>query len=323
MVLLLAVAGCTSTADQPPEAGRRSTGERSADGCGPPRFAQVDGRVPAYLDRELDPFPNDRALCAGLWLPRVGADFVPQGLAVDGTEALVSGYDDGPVGSRFCRVLRVDLRSGRLLDEMSPVEGSVGGRAPVACRHGGGLLLDGHGLWLVETTRLWLLEPATLAVERVWGLDDDVRGSFAVHDDRGRLGIGGFRQHRRAQLLWFDPASVLASPEPDLTEIDAVESQPVPKRAQGAVWLDRGDGAGVWFATSTSYCGVLVGPQGARRGFLPGAEGLSRGAQGGLWALSESASRSYQLAGGRPVVPMLARFDVSRMGAWERPDCQP
>jgi hypothetical protein len=222
-------------------------------------------------------------------------------------------------------VQKVDLRSGRLLAELGPVEGAVGFRPPVVCRHGGGLLLDQHGLWLVETDRLWLLDPDSLAVERAWALLEPVRGSFAVHDGVGRLGLGGFRRSGPARLFWFDPATILASGELDLAESGAVGTQRTPAWSQGAVWDDLGPGpAGVWFATSHTYCGVLVGPGGARRGFLPGAEGIDRTGRRTLWALSESASRPYQLEGGRPVVPMLARFDVSKgIDDWARPDCIP
>jgi len=322
--LLLLATGCTSAADQP--GNDRRQGSVSVEGCGPPTFAQVRGRAPRYLGRSLDSFPNEHALCGGLWLPRAQANFTAQGLAVDGRTAFVSGYDGGGgLGTRFCRVQKVDTRSGKLLAEVGPVEGAVGARPPVVCRHGGGLLLDHHGLWLVETDRLWLLDPESLAVERAWALLDPVRGSFAVHDGAGRLGLGGFRRNGPARLFWFEPSTVLAPGVLDLAETGAADAQRVPAMAQGAVWGDLGPGpAGVWFATSNTYCGVLAGPRGSRRGFLPGAEGIDRTGRRTLWALSESASRPYQLEGGRPVVPMLARFDLGRgLGEWARPDCQP
>ena len=280
--------------------------------------------MPSYLAKLLDAFPNDQAMCAGWWLPRAQANFTGQGLAVDGRTAFVSGYDaGGGIGTRFCRVQKVDLGSGRLLAELGPVEGAVGSRPPVVCRHGGGLLLDQHGLWLVETDRLWLLDPDSLAIERAWALLEPVRGSFAVRDGDGRLGLGGFRRSGPSRLFWFDPATILAPGVLDLGEPGAVGTQRVPAWAQGAVWGDLGPGpAGVWFTTSHTYCGVLVGPAGVR--LLPGAEGVARTGRRTLWALSESATRPYQLEGGRPVVPMLARFDLGRgIGDWVRPDCTP
>jgi hypothetical protein len=326
VVLLVLASGCTGGTDEPDPDRDRTHQTDTRDGCGPPAFGDVRGRAPRYLKRQLDGFPNDQSLCAGAWLPRAQANFTPQGLAIDGSFALVSGYDGGGgLGTRFCRVQRVHLRSGKLLAEVGPVEGTVGTRPPVVCRHGGGLLLDDHGLWLVETDRLWLLDPATLDVERAWALVAPVRGSFAVHDDEGRLGLGGFRRSGPARMFWFEPEDVLAGDVLDLTETAATGTQRVPAWAQGAIWGDLGPGpAGVWFATSHTYCGVLVGPGGVRRGFLPGAEGLDRRDHDVLWALSESATRPYQLEGGRPIVPMLARFDVSGgIGDWERPACVP
>ena len=44
---------------------------------------------------------------------------------------------------------------------------------------------------------------------------------------------------------------------------------------------------------------------------------------GDLWSVSESASRPYQEKGGRPVVPMLARFDIGQVDDWERAGCTP
>ena len=46
----------------------------------------------------LDRFPNDHAVCAGVWL-RTGHGFVPQGVTVAGGTAWVSGFD-GNAGSR-------------------------------------------------------------------------------------------------------------------------------------------------------------------------------------------------------------------------------
>ncbi|MDQ4051313.1 MAG: hypothetical protein M3237_01265 [Actinomycetota bacterium] len=77
--LVLLATGCTGTADQAPPADDRPEGTAAVDGCGPPAFAQVRGRAPRYLGRTLDAFPNDHALCGGIWLPRAQADFTAQG----------------------------------------------------------------------------------------------------------------------------------------------------------------------------------------------------------------------------------------------------
>jgi hypothetical protein len=283
----------------------------------------VRGRAPSYTRDELDRFPNDHALCQGWWV-RADASFVPQSLVVGKRTAWVSGYDGGgPRGTLLCRVVRVDLRTGWVVDEVGPVSGSVGGRPEVNCRHGGGLARTDEGVWLAEGQRLWLLDPETLDVVRVWGLADPLRGSFAVVDGQGRLGLGEFKFERVGRLDWFDPGALVAGAAVDLTPEDAQRHVRVPPMAQGAVWADLGPGpAGVWFVTSNTRCGVLVGPRGRRLAFLPGAEGaVLRG--GSLWTVSESGSRPYQEAGDRPVVPMLARFTLEDVDAWETAGCTP
>src|SRR5204862_2114654 len=123
------------------------------------------------------------------------------------------------------------------------------------CRHAGGLAMDEHGLWVSQFTKVWLLDPQTLAVERVWHLVDQVRGSFLVQDDQGRLGVGGFHRHRHWPLHWFEPATLFEPGRLDLTPDDAVDVQRGPPTAQGALWADLGPGpARVWFTRSNTYC---------------------------------------------------------------------
>ncbi|MEO5711661.1 MAG: hypothetical protein ABIQ59_17775 [Nocardioidaceae bacterium] len=69
---------------------------------------------------------------------------------------------------------------------------------------------------------------------------------------------------------------------------------------------------GVWSTSSTSTCGLLVAPSGRRIAFAPGAEDLQLDGDGGLWVVLESGARHYQ-DDGRPLVPMLARFDVTAL----------
>ena len=65
----------------------------------------------------------------------------------------------------------------------------------------------------------------------------------------------------------------------------------------------------------------LVTPGGRRIPFLPGAEGLGFDDDGRLWVVSESGSRPYQRMGGRPDVPTLSRFDLSRLVRNVEADC--
>lgn len=322
MVLGAALLACTGGSAGP---GKVGDGPDARTGCGPLKYDEVRGRPPGYLDtQELGRFRNDHAVCAGVWL-RTGRGFVPQGVVVDGGSAWVSGFNGGaPLHYRYCSIQRVDLRTGKVLDRLDPVSGQVGDRDPLYCRHGGGLVQDGHGLWLVETSRLWLIDPDTLEVQRVWSLTDPLRGSFALVDGQDRLGIGRWYPHRSAQVDWFDTDELVASPVLDLTLEMADGATPAPRGTQGAVWgaLGRGRPA-AWFTQSVTRCGVLVGPEGTRRrAFVPGAEGMDLVGDDSLWVVSESGTRHYQDQGGRPVVPMLVRLDLSDFASWQRPDCE-
>lgn len=287
-------------------------------------FDEVRGRPPEYLDeKQLDRFPNDHAVCAGLWL-RTGQGFVPQGVVVEGGTAWVSGFDgNAPLHYRYCLIEKYDVRTGARLDRLDPVAGQVGDRDPLMCRHGGGLVRDEHGLWLVETSRLWLIDPETLDVDRVWALAEPLRGSFALIDGEDRLGVGRWYPHQAAQVDWFDTDALVASSALDITAAMTSGSTDAPASTQGAVWAALGgQEEAPWFARSVTRCGILVGPDGTkRRAFVPGAEGMDLVGEDSLWVVSESGTRHYQDQGGRPVVPQLLRLDVSDFAGWKRPHC--
>lgn len=285
-------------------------------------YAEVRGRAPSYGPDRLDRFPNDHAMCAGRWLPGLDDWLVPQGMAVEGDRVYVAGFDGTQVGSRrLCTVQSVDLRTGERIASQYPLRGQVGPREPTECRHGGGVLVDEHGVWVAETQRLWLLDPETLDVRRVWALLEPVRGSFAVWGRDGELGLGRFRPERPARVWWFDVDRLLGSAAYEVGDGDALRARPVPPGAQGAFWGTLGGvGPGLWVATSNASCGVLVGPDGVRRGFVPGAESLSPAGPDQLWVVSESGSRLYQDKG-RPMTPTLARFDTGDVADWDAPDC--
>lgn len=314
LAVLLASA-CTAVGDQP---------EAEGPACGPPSYAEIRGRAPAYVPERLDSFAVDRAMCEGLWLPRSGRLFVPQGLVVEETTATVSGYDGGgPPGTKHCRLLRVDLRTGKLLQDKGPFLADPA-RPSSICRHAGGIVLDDAGLWLVETERLWLLDPDTWQTRRLWDLADPLKGSLATQDAAGRLAIVSFRDFRRGKVWWYDKAAILEPGVDTLGEDDAVEFHRGPEQAQGAVWADLGPGPErLWFSTSNTLCGNLVARGGRARSFVPGAEGMQVAADGSLWVLSESASAVYYRKGGRPVVPMLARFELDQLRTWPDADCRP
>lgn len=328
--LLGTLLACTSDGPRPGTDGDPTAAVQPAtdlSGCPPVTDDDVVGRAPSYLGGAgLTPQPVSDAVCAAVWAPRLGGGFVPQGVAVRGRTAWLSGYDDGEPGALWCRVRRVDLRTGALLADRGRVTGAVGAAPTTRCRHGGGLALDDRGLWMTESSRVWLLDPDSLATLRVWRLADPVQGSFGVLDPRGRLGLGRHRPSRvhpgRAALDWFDTDAMLAPGVTDLRLEDAVGSRQVPHHAQGAVWARMAGRTGLWLALSHTRCGVLEGPGGVRRSFLPGAEGMAAGGDG-LWVVSESAARPYAEAGGRPVLPSLSLLDTGRLGRWPRPACEP
>jgi hypothetical protein len=292
------------------------------DGCGPLTPATVVGPTPPYVDDRLDRFANDEAACAGVWLRAARTGFVPQGVAVRGRTAWVSGFDgDAREGRLWCTVIRIDLATGREQDRTVLRDVLVGGAA-INCRHAGGITIEDHGLWLAEAGRLWLLDPDSLAVQRAWSLRSGVRGSFAVVDDAGRLGVGAYRPQRRGWLDWLDPAALVAGSDPVIDDDEVLEHVSAPSRTQGAYWGRlSGRKPALWFARSNTHCGILVG-RSQRRGFVPGAEGMAPAGRDGMWVVSESGSRRYQEAGGRPVIPMLVRLDASDARSWTRPDCE-
>ena len=318
----LTTAGCTGVGD---------SAERPPGPCTGVTMADVRGPRPDYVTGELDEFPGSEAVCRALWLPRADRWFVPQGVALDGRTAWISGYRwrEG-YGNRPCRLLHVDLRTGRLLDDQPRLDGAVPDGPAVFCHHGGGLALDGHGLWVAETRRLWLVDPARVgrpgAVRRVWRLDPPVSGGLLVTGGDGRFGLGDFSLHRDSEMHWFRSTDLLADGVTTLgaepagpSRVPALRRSVVPRYAQGGA-VDPDGPRAPYLTTSLSTCGMLLTPDGRRLALGPGAEGIAFDGRGGLWAVLESGARSYQQQG-RPLVPMLVRYDVEQLLAGEAETC--
>ena len=326
LVAGLVLTGCSWVGEQVERSDAAPDGR-----CSGLALADVVGPRPGYVSGDLDAFPNDGAVCAGLWLPRADRWFVPQGIALDGRTAWVSGYRwRKGYGNRPCRLLHVDLRTGRLLGDQPRLDGAVPDGPPVFCHHGGGLALNEHGLWVAETRRLWLVDPSRVgerdAVRRVWRLDHPVSGGLLVTGRDGRFGLGDFDLDRDSGMHWFRYADLLA---PGVTSLSARPAGPSrvpalrrsvsPRYAQGGA-VDPDGRRAAYLTTSLSTCGMLLTPDGRRLGFGPGAEGIAFDGRGGLWAVLESGARSYQ-AQGRPLVPMLVRFDLEQLLAGEDETC--
>ncbi len=326
VVAALATAGCSWVGDSAERPDRRASGP-----CSGVTLDDVRGPRPDYVRGELDDYPGSDAVCRALWLPRADRWFVPQGIALDGRTAWVSGYRwrEG-YGNRPCRLLHVDLTTGRLLGDQPRLDGAVPDGPSVFCHHGGGLARDEHGLWVAETRRLWLVDPARVgqrgAVRRVWRLDRPVSGGLLVTGRGGRFGLGDFSLSHDSGLHWFRFADLLA---PGVTTLSAKPAGPTrlaalrrtvaPRYAQGGA-VDPDGPRAAYLTTSLSTCGLLLTPDGRRVGVGPGAEGIAFDGHGGLWAVLESGARSYQEQG-RPLVPMLVRYDVRQLLAGGDASC--
>ncbi len=309
-----ATVSCTATAGD--AAGRPDAASRS--GCPGVHFDDVRGPVPSYAGTRLARFANDQAMCRGLWLPTADRWFVPQGLALDGGTAWVSGYRwRRAYGDRPCRLLHVDLATGRLLASTDRLTGSVGERGPTFCRHGGALSLDRHGLWVSEADRLWLVDPARVGhgdpVLRVWRTEHPVKGSAILDGSAGGLALVSFVDGGPGRTRWYSYRDLLADGVTTLVAGPARRpTQAGPRRTTSAVRRVQGvtrTPSGVWSTSSVTTCGMLLTPGGRRIAFAPGAEDLELDGRGRLWAVLESGARNYQ-RDGRPLVPMLAQFDV-------------
>lgn len=327
LAALLALTGCTSGEAGPPHADPGPAGRAGCRGVG---ADEVRGPRIRYAHGPLADVPGSRAMCAAYWLPGANLRVVPQGLALDGDTAWVSGYHFSPEdGARRCVLTRVSLRTGRRISGLTPIEGAVGARDPKACRHGGGLALTREGLWVAETMRLWLLDPDLVGtgrdpVQRVWGIVEPLRGSIMV-DSGGRLGLGRFETSGDpGDLAWFDVRDLMAPGVLDLTGGDPGPGQVGPvRRSPGVTWMQGGTVGehGLYLTRSSTYCGQLLLPGGRRVAVAPGTEDIEFDDRGDLWALSEAGAKTFQLRGGRPLVPMLARYDAGALLRGPRPTC--
>mgnify|MGYP001205311457 CR=1 FL=1 len=324
IALLLVLSGC-SVADQPEApASAEQAAVKKDSACQRPRYRDVIGQRPALKARKLSRFANDRAACAGWWLPKVDPGFVPQGLALDGATAWVSGWSksDRRFPFQTCRLMQVDLKTGKLLRYAPLVKGKVGRTGPRVCRHGDGVDITSRGVWLTETDRVWLLDPKRVGkkrmIKRAWRVLDPMRASVATISG-GSLGLASFQKQQPGRLDWFPIEAMMARGAIDLApgkipkdarrRLVGSRSQTVPNMVQGLTVAPDGR---IVFSRSVSRCGTLV--IGKRNlGFLPGAEDIEYDGAGGLWVLSETVASKSLTGGDRPVVPELVRFDVAKL----------
>ena len=144
VVSLFVLGGGSIVADTAP-ARAVAASRKPAFACHGIDRGEVRGLDPAYTNKRLASFRNHKRVCGGLWLPPPRRYLVPQGLALDGGAAWVSGFRyRAGYGQRPCRLRRVSLVTGRQLAYHGVVYGRVGARPRSYCRHGGGILKRGE-----------------------------------------------------------------------------------------------------------------------------------------------------------------------------------
>ena len=281
------------------------TNKRTCDGL---EYAEVVGLPP--MVRALSVFPNADAACEGVWVPTVNpllGSFVPQGLAIEGRTALVSGYfKDGP---DEVRLLQVNLDTGALL----------AARTLSGLGHGGGLALDGQGgLWLADTNDLWRLERSSLfavnppAPQRI-KLKQPLQASFLANGSSGFMWIGTYEKSGPSAMYEFSVAYLNQwLGKPQLLQAGFAATKLIlANKAQGAAF----HGGALWVSSSTSTSGTLTrtaSPVVTAFGFGPGVEEFEFDGNGDLWAVFEAGTAPDYLGAFYPVI---ARFDPALIDA--------
>jgi hypothetical protein len=336
LVVLLVLAGgswfrdvrSAPTASGPAEAELSAVAKHTVRCRGIDR-GRVQGDEPTYTRKKLAKFRNHKRLCHGIWLPKPRRYLVPQGLAISGRTAWISGfrYRKG-YGQRPCQLVRVDIVTGKRLAFHGAIFGRVGERPRTYCRHGGGIIQRGRWLWLVEKNKLWLVDStqrsAVLNATRVWRLRSPVRGSSIVA--RGdRVGMVPFETRGAGRIYWFSFKRLLKPGVLDLAlrhdgrrQLGPIVSTRIPRYVQGATL----DASGrLYLSRSNLSCGELVTPYARRVAFIPGAEGIQF-ASGGhrLWAVSESGARPYAISR-KPFTPAVASFEWPRLLRGKKAAC--
>jgi hypothetical protein len=282
----------------------------------------VRGAEPTYSKKKLARFRNHTHLCRGVWLPKPRRLLVPQGIALAGGAAWISGYRYRKgFGQRPCRLMRVDLETGRRLSYHRAVYGRVGQRPRTYCRHGGGLVQRGRWLWLAEASKLWLVAPSSggrdLEAQRVWRIEKPVRGSTIVMT-KVAIGLVPFQKTGVARVHWFSIKKLKRRGVLDLAvrsqgrhQLGAFRTTRIPRLVQGATLDPQGR---LWLARSNLACGELVTPGGRRLAFVPGAEGIQFGRKSRrIWTVSESGSQPYATRLDKPFTPGIVSFEWPRL----------
>jgi hypothetical protein len=318
LAVLAALAALVTTVMTAPTQPTAAAPAASTSHCGDLTHHDVLGPRPTYTAQRLASFAADDTLCAGTWLPRPRVRLVPQAFALAGRHtAWVVGYRTGPLGERPCRLLRIDLHTGKRAAYQPRIVGSVGTRPEQYCRHGGGIAVARGRLWIAEKHKLGMYDPARAGssprADRVWRIQMPVQGSTIVVR-KDRLGLVPFRKTGTPQIRWYPFDAVLAPGVTDLADTAAPPKQvapvaltTVPTYVQGAAFGPKGR---LYLTRSSARCGELMALGGRRVAFVPGAEQLQVGPRAErLWVVSESGARPVQAAKRPPpLTPAIAGF---------------
>lgn len=277
----------------------------------------VRGSAPSYLDAPSLDVPNADAMRHRIWTPALDEGYVPQGLtSAEGDVLYVSSYkpaSEVKAGAGPCQVFRIDTHSGAITGRF--------GLAPDHCNHAGGLAYVGNGRLLLADTRQILLIDLSRALAagssegatRMLKLGGALRGSYATFDGRD-LWIGTWtKEAEKARMYRLASNLFDAMDGRTITEAQALESIPVPVRAQGAAFDRNGQ---LWLSASDSRWARLyrIDRQGkvlAEYPMVPGLEDLAVDDAGRLWGLSESGARRYLHWAVR--FPFVFQIDTARL----------
>ena len=282
----------------------------------PPPSQGPLGVKPSYLDAPTQGVPNEAAIGPRIWTPGLDEGWIPQGLAVAGSDVLVAQYHPEPdlkSNTGPCRVVRVDRASGRTTGAFVLPVG--------ACTHAGGLALVGPGrLLLADTRRIFLVDLArAFSAGKAEGamkslkLEGALRGSFAGFDGRDPW-IGTWTKTAAASRMFrFDVQLFEQRDGRAIDDTMVAEARPIPVESQGLAF----DKAGrAWLSASNSRWGKLYrvaadGRVEAEYDMPIGLEDLDFDAEGRLWGVSESGTRKYLSWGAR--FPFVFAIDLARL----------
>jgi len=287
----------------------------------------VLGPEPTYTRKKLVKHRNHKRVCRASWIPNPRQKLVPQGLAVHTQTAWMSGYLYRPsTGKRPCRLMRIGMRSGRLIDYRA-VEGRVGKRGATFCRHGGGILQRGRWLWITEKNKLWLVDwrstrGKVIQARRVWRLERPVRGSTIIGKGR-RLGLVPFAKRGPAHIHWFSTRQLFRKGVLELggrrdgrKQAGALARTRIPSHVQGATI---GPNGRLYLSRSNLTCGELVTPW-RRIAIVPGAEGIDFDGRR-LWVASESGAKPYAAGTRKPLTAGITSFEWPGLNRARRSTC--